>query len=412
MARNYKNFYASTNDSIALEQAFYLKKETTKGTLIAPQPTDFLFTLGGGSISFNQPFESSPHRSGRHHTNIIKKKKECSWSFSTYFNIDETLGAASSAEIDAPVRQLWKSLLGNENLTSGAVYNASTVPDETFTLMEVGDKWARQSRGGFVMAGNVSLPGDGEATCEWSGNAVEALLIGIGKSTTDNNGGNTITLQTGEGKRFKVGGLVMLIEANGTTRSADTAANTARVITAITGDVVTLNGAVLADADGSGVGAEIYLCYYEPATKTAINNPVTGLVGSMSFADLTGVCFRSCSISITNDHELANYCFGSDSLDAPFFVPGSRLTVELSVELNLSDKLISFFNTVQDFESKDFTAVLGDGAGRHAQFELPKVFFPVPAFSVPETGSIPVTFTGNAYQTALDAADEITVSFI
>jgi hypothetical protein len=412
MAKNYKSIYTSTNDSNALEQAIYLKKETTKGTLIAPQATDFLFTLPGGQISFSQPFESSMQRSGRHHTSIIKKKKECSWNFNTYFNIDEGLGSASSAEIDTPVRQLFKSLFGKEVTSSGAVYTTAETPDETFTIFEVGDKWCRQTRGCFVMGGTINLPGDGEATVEWTGNGSEAFLIGIGKSILDNNGGNTVTVGTGEGKRFKVGGLVMLVEADGTTRSADTVAGSARVITGISGDVITLNGAVLADADGSGLGAEIYLCYYEAATKTAINNPVTGLVGSMSFADLTGQCFRSAKISVQNDHELANYCYGTDALAAPFFVPANRVTAEVTVEMNMNDKVLAFFNEVQSFDAKDFTAILGDAAGRHMVVTCPNIFFSVPTVATPDSGSIPVAFTGNAYQTAIDAADEITVSFV
>lgn len=409
MARNYKSFYTSTNDSSALEQAFYLKKETTKGTLIAPVATDFLFTLAGGSIKFNQPFETSPHRSGRHNLDTIKKKKVCSWNLTTYFNIDETLGAASSAEIDAPVRQLWKSVLGNEVVSAGAVYTSATTPDETFTLMEVGDKWSRQARGAFVMDNTVGLPGNGEATCEWNGNAVESFLIGIGKSVTA-NAANTITVAAGEGDAFRVGGLVMVIKSDGTTRSSDTPANTARVITAISGDLVTISGAVLTDSDGTV--NEVYLCYYEPTTKTAINNPLTGLVGSMSFADLPSQCFRSATVKISNDHEIVDYCYGHDSLDAPFFVPANRLTVTVTAELNLNANLVQFFNRVQDFESKDFQAVLGSASGRRMVIDCPKVKFPVPEFSVPESGSIPVSFEGVAYQTALDAADEITVSFI
>lgn len=409
MARNYKSFYTSTNDSSALEQAFYLKKENTKGTLIAPAATDFLFTLGGGSIKFNQPFESSMHRSGRHNLDTIKKKKVCSFNLKTYFNIDESLGAASSAEIDAPVRQLWKSVLGNEVLTSGAVYTSLTTPDETFTLIEVGDKWSRQCRGAFVMDNTVALPGNGEATCEWNGNAVESFLIGIGKSVTA-NAANSITVAAGEGDAFRVGGLVMVIKTDGTTRSSDTPAGSARVITSIVGDVVTLNGAVLTDS--SGTVTEVYLCYYEPATKTAINNPLTGLVGSMSFADLPTQCFRSATIKIANGHEIVDYCYGHDSLDAPFFVPANRLEVTVSAELNLNANLVQFLNRVQDFESKDFQAVLGSATGRRMVIACPKVKFPVPEFAVPENGSIPVSFDGVAYQTALDAADEITVSFI
>lgn len=410
MSKNYASIYNSSNDSSALEQRFYLKAEATKGQLIAPASADYLWTLGGGSIAFNQPFESSPQRSGRHHNDIIKKKKETTWNLSTYFHIDESLGVASSAEIDAATKVLFKSLLGYEDLTAGAVYNTSVNPEITFSLFEIGDKWARQCRGAFVMSGNMQFPGNGEATTEWSGNAVEAVLIGIGKSIIDNDGANTVTLQTGEGDYFRVGGLVMIIEADGSTRSADTAAGTARTITAISGDVVTLSGAVLADADGSAT--PIYLCYYEPAAATAINNPITGLVGSMSVVGLPSQCFRSASVNINNEHELVDYCYGNDALASPFFVPGSRVTAEVTVEMNLNKDSIAFYNRVQDFDAQDLQIVLGSASGRRLVIDAPKVRFPVPAFAVPDTGSIPVTFTGNAYQTALDAADEITVSFI
>lgn len=409
MSKNYASIYNSTNDSVALDQRFYLKLEAVKGQLTAPLDADFLFTLGGGSVSFSQPFESSSHRSGRHHTDIIKKKKETSWSFSTYFNINEALGSPVSTEVDAGTRLLFKSLLGSENVSAGAVYNTSVAPDLTFSLYEVGDKWSRQCRGAFVMSGNMQFPGNGEAMTEWSGNAVEALLVGIGKSTVANSA-NTVTLQTGEGDYFRVGALVMIIEANGTTRSADTPAGSPRTITAISGDVVTLSGAVLADADGST--NPVYLSYYEPASPTAINNPVTGLVGSMSIVGLPSQCFRSASVNINNEHELVDYCYGSDSLSSPFFVPGSRVTAEVSIEMNLNKDTIAFFNRVQDFEAQDLQIVLGSSTARHLEVDLPKVRFPVPEFSVPDTGSIPVTFTGNAYQTALDAADEVTVSFI
>lgn len=410
MAKNYAAIYNSTNDAGALDQAFFLKAEASKGQMIAPAATDFLFTLGGGSLSYQQPFESSPHRSGRHHTNIIKKKKELTWNFSTYFNIDETLLSPSSAEIDQAVRTLFKSLLGYEDLTAGAVYNASVAPDITFTILENGDKWAKQAPGCFVMGGNIQLPGNGEATVEWSGNGKEAFLVGIAKSVTDNDSGNTVTLGTGEGDRIPVGAMVMLIEADGVTRSADTAAGTARFVTAKTGDVITLSGAVLADADGSTT--PLYVSYYEPATKTAINNPVTGLVGTFTIAGLDSQCLRNGTVSIQNDHELVDYCYGHDTLDSPFFVPGNRLTVEVGIEMNLNDDVVEFFNRVQEFEAQDILFILGDSAGRHLAIDLPKVIFPVPSFTTPENGSIPVTFTGNAYQTALDAADEITVSFI
>lgn len=409
MAKNYADIYSSSNDVLALEQRWYAKLETTRGVLALPGNSDFFWTLGGGSISYSQNFESSPHRSGRHHTDIIKKKKETSFSFSTYFNIDESLGAASSAEIDAANRLFFKSLLGKEVTSPNLKYTSELAPDVTFSLFECGDKWARQSPGAFIQGGNMSFPGDGEARVEWSGAAKEAFFVGIGKSTVDNEGGNTVTLQAGEGDSFRVGAAVMLIKDDGVTRSADTAAGSARTVTAIVGDVVTLSGAPLADADGSA--APVYLSYYEPSAPSAINNPVTGLVGSMSLAGLSVSSFRSATVNIQNNHEVVNYGFGTDGLASPYFVPGSRLTATVTVETNLNAETIKLFNRIQDFEAQDLSIVLGNSAGRHLEVACPSVKFKVPAFSLPDSGSVPVSFEGDAYQSGLDQADEIAVEF-
>jgi hypothetical protein len=412
MAKNYADIYNSSNDAIALEQRWYVKAETTRGELIAPTDSDFLYTLGGGQIEFSQPFESSPHRSGRGHLDIIKKKKECTWSFPTYININTGV-AAGTTELDQAVRTLWTSMLGKETVSSGVQFTR-TVPDITFSLFECGDKFARQSRGAFVQGANMQFPGDGEATIEWSGAAKDALYLGIGKSVADNNGGNTVTLETGDGGQFKkaIGGLVMIIEANGTTRSADTPNGTPRKIVSVVGDVVTLDGAALADADGSGLNAPIYLSYYEPAAPTAINNPQTGLVGSFTIDGHDGLhCARSIGLNLQNNHELVNYCYGMDALDSPFFVPGDRMTAEVSFEMNMSKAMVAFFNDVQDFVAQTLEVILGDTATRHLDIDLPKVRFPVPSFSVPDTGSVPVTFQGTAYMTALDANDEISVYY-
>jgi hypothetical protein len=287
------------------------------------------------------------------------------------------------------------------------------IPNLTFSLFEVSDKWARQMRGAFVQSGNMAFPGDGEAKVDWAGNGKDALYVGLGKSTADNNGANTVTLEAGEGALFEnaVGGLVMLVEADGTTRSADTPDGSPRTIVSVVGDVVTLSGAALADADGSGLAAPIYLCYYEPTTPVGIDNPVTGLVGSFAVTGYSPICARSVSVNVKNDHELVNNCYGKDSLSGAYFVPGSRLTAEVSFESNMNENLMKIFKSVEQFDGLDLTLVLGEAAGRRLEVTLPRVIFSIPSFAIPDTGSVPVTFSGTAYQTAFDAADEISVHF-
>lgn len=414
MAKNYADVYNQVGESSAVVQRFFLKVESSRGTLSAPTGADFFYTLDGGNIEFDQPFESSPHRTGRHHTSIVRKKKTQSWSLSTYFNIDQTLGAGGAAEIDPAMRTLWKSLLGKETVSSGLIYDSGTVPDLTFSLFECADRFARQGRGCFVQGGNIQLPGDGEAMIEWSGNGKDAIYLGIGKSVTDNDAGNTVTIDVADTDEFgpdSVGGMVMIIESNGTTRSADTPDGAPRIITAVAGNVITLNGAVLADADGSGIGAPIYLVYYEPTTPVAINDPVTGLIGTLSIVGMGGNCFRNFGLNIQNNHELRNNCYGSDSLDGTLFTAGARVTATVTMELGINKETFRFFKRAASFDGQNITAVLGSSTGRRFELEIPNAVFSVPSFSLPTEGSIPVSFEGTALQSALDAADEVTASF-
>lgn len=415
MAKNYADLYNYSGDSISLEQRFYIKEETLRGTLAAPTNSDFFFTMQGGSVEFSQPFEPSPHRSGRGFVGTIKGKKECSWTIPTMFNIDTSLVAGGAAEIDPAIRVLWKSLTGKETVASGLVYTRDT-PDITFTILETGDRWSRQVRGCFVQSANLQFPGDGDSMVEWSGNAKDALYVGIGKTTANNSGANIVTLAVGDGKMFEnaIGAMVMIVKSDGTTRSADTPNGSPRTILSVSGDVVTLSGAVLADADASTPGSPMYLCYYEPAAPAAINNPVTGLQGSVTIASMAiSQCVRSFNLTINNNHELRNDCYGEDSLDGFLFVPGSRMEARVSMQMNLNKQTLALFKDLQAFSTQDITLILGDSAGRHFQLELPKVEFPVPTVTVPEEGSIPVDFNdGLCLQTSDGAKDEVTASYL
>lgn len=411
MAKNYASIYGNTGDSSALNQRFFLKQESTKGVMAVPAASDYFFALSGGSINFSQPINSSPHRSGRHNNNTIKEKKSLEWSLPTMVNID-TGSAQGVGELESSLRVLWKSLLGKESVPGAVVYDSSEDPSITFTMFEVGDRWCKQARGLFVDSCEISLPGDGQSQLNWSGMGVESYLVGIGKSTVSNNGGNTVTLQAGEGKQFPAGALVMIVEADGSTRSADTVAGTARKVVSVSGDIVTLDGASLSDADGSVT--PIYLAYYEPVMvgTEGIDNPQTGLVGTFTSASIPGMpCVRSATITITNGHEIVNYCWGTDAAYGAIFVPASRLEVDVSIELNLNKDTVAFYNAVQSFEAQDLNFKLGDTATRHLEIDLPKAIFQVPSISIPENGSIPVSFEGKAYQTSLDAANEITVKY-
>jgi hypothetical protein len=411
MAKNYPALYENSGYSIALEQKVYIKEETVRGTMVLPEGADFLYHIGG-SVNYSKPIEDSPHKSGRHMTNVIEGKATIPWSLTTFFNIDTTLVAAGVAEIDPAMRVLFKSMYGKEDVTGGSpVYTSETPPNTTFTIMEIGDVWAKQVPGCFTESHSPSFPGDGRAQSEWTGQGKTAYLVGCGKSITANIA-HTVTLAVGEGRRFPVGAKVMIIKANNS-KSADTPAGSARTVTSVAGDVVTIDGAILADADGSGVGTPVYLFYYEDEGAIAIDNPQVGVVGSLVVAGETYInCVRTFSLSCNNNHEIHSNCYGVDGLGGPLFSNGGKLSVEATMEIALSKDVVGFYNKLKAFAGEDITLILGDAAGRHLKVELPKVRFNVPEIPVPETGTIPLSFTGFANQTALDNADEVKYSFL
>lgn len=423
MAKDFAAIFATGNDSIALEQKVFVKEETVRGTFAVPVGSDEMLINTGAAVNFSQPIETSPVRTGRHHTSIIKQKTTTEWTLPSLVHIDSSLGAAADTEIDQAYKTMWKAMLGREQ-TGPLIYDAFNPPNITLSIFENGDLWALQAPGSFVQTANVNLPGDGDATVEFGGMSKTALLIGVAQSNIDNDGGSTITVGTDEGKRFEVGGVVMLVESDGTTRSGDTLDGAPLYVSAIAGDVITLSSTpvnpgtatpvVLADANGSVT--PLYLSYYEPEAPVTpiINDPQTGLEGTITIGSLTNLpCIRSLSLSMNNNHEATDFCFGEAGLASPFFTPGDRLTVEATVELNLNHDLVEFINSsIKSFDGEAITAVLGDVAGRRAQWVLPKVIFPVPEITPPDTGTIPVSFTGNANQSGLDLADEVTLSFL
>ncbi len=413
MAKNFANIFNSTGDSIALEQKVFIKEESAKGVLAIPTGTDALLPEGGTSVNFSQTKRSSSVKSGRHNTTILKDKTQTEWTIASLVHVDTTLGAPAAAEVDQAYRTLQKSMWGKEDTAAGAVYNPTT-PEITFSIFENGDVMAKQSPGCFCEGYTLNLPGDGDANNEWTGFGKTTLNVGIGRSVIDNNAGNTVTLDTAsDASRFPVGAYVMIVEADGTTRSADTPDGAPRQVTARdTGTgAVTLSGAVLADADGAA--AEIYLVYYEPETITVINDPLTGLVGNVSIDNLAAQnCVRSVTLTAANNHTLYDNCYGEEGLGGPLFAAGGRVDITLEMELLLNKAFVTYLDGKKTFTPDDVDIELGDSAGRHLKLDLPKVIYDFPAIDIPESGNVPVTMSGMAFQTALDQEDELTLSYI
>lgn len=397
--KNYKTIYESSNHSSALSQSCYLVEETDKAVFTPPQDDDLLRHLPGGQITIERPLESSSERSGRHHLSARAGKISTNWQFKTNIHMKKEIGLAPALET------LFRHLLGNKD---GRVYSAKTPPSKTFTLLECSDSWARQAVGAYVDSATIDLPGDGEASVDWQGNARIGYHVGITACDTDNNGGNEITVR--EPERLPVGAAVMILKADGVTRSNDMSELLPfrTVISHKENGIIEIDGAKLTDC--SGTEKPIYIAYYEPDNPQSFDNPLLGHDGKIEIEGFNQ-SVKSLSLAITNNHEKEEGVFGSKGLGPDVYNAVNRLTVEPTSIVNMSHKTLSLINQVAAIKPQAMESILGFDNSLCMKIKLPRVFFNQPGFSVPDEGTTTVELKGTAYQTEINKGDEIEISF-
>lgn len=391
-------------DAVSNNVADDLKLGTANGgtETAGTDDTDFLLYTTGGP-TFSQPIESNAHRSGRYHSGIIKQKKVAEFSISTYVNM---LGAAG-ASVDPAVKLLWKSLLGDETVSGSAIRYRQGLPNFYMSMVRVSTIFGEYFTGAYVKDMSMAFPGDGPATCEWSGKASKRVIAGIGRVNGPVAASADVVLEANEYKRYDVGAPVMCVDADGRTilYGAD-GSLTVNSITALSNQV-TLSAAVTL-ADNS------YLVPWNPGAvqQSGKDSIFTDLQGSFKLnAGGSPVSVTNIELSFTNDHHDFDMDYGSDANKG--FAAAERLTMSLNVTFDLSNE--NFPEVVQSSQFEGFAPeiILGDASnGRYLKVTAPKWIPAVPAIEVPESGVTPVTLEGDLYQSVPGARDPILVEFL
>lgn len=364
--------------------------------------TDFLLYTTGGP-TFNQPIESNAHRSGRFHSGIVKAKKVAEFSLSTYINMSGSAGAS----IDPAVRLLWKSLMGTETVVaSTAIRYTQGLPNMTMSMVRVSTIFAEYYTGAYVRDMSLTFPGDGPATCEWSGKASTRLIAGIARINGAVVASADVVLENGQTDRYDVGAPVMVVDTDGQTilYGAD-GSLTISSIDALTHEL-TLSGAV-------SVADEGFIVPWHPGAvqQTGRDAIFTDLEGSFKLkAAGSNICVTNISLAAANDHVDIDNCFGVDHNEG--YAAANRMTFTLGVTFDLSNENFAEVVQTTKFEGLDPVIVLGATSGRHMKISAPKWIPAVPPLEVPENGVTPTTLEGNLFQSSSGAQDPILVEFL
>lgn len=363
---------------------------------------DFLLYTTGGP-TYSQPVESNTHRSGRFHSGIIKKKKVAEFSLNTFVNMSGNAGAS----IDNTVSLLWESLLGTKEVVAGVSINfRQGLPSKYMTLVRASTIFGEYYVGAYVKNMDLEFPGDGPATCAWSGKAATRSIAGIASVVAPVAASASLSVEAGQAKRYTAGARVMVVSTDGRTILAGVDGALSIVSSDTDTDAIVLSAPVTSPGNS-------YLVPWNPGAvqQTGRDNIYTDLEGSFKLnAGGTQIDVNSISLSIANDHNDLDGYFGRDRNQG--FVAGQRATMTLTTGFDLSNE--NFGDVVQSEKFEGYTPVivLGAVSGRRLEISAKRWIPSVPVIDLPENGPTPMTLEGMLFPTAPGTRDPILVRWL
>lgn len=415
MARDINN---RALENIGLDQRVWVISETggygtdATGGLI-PTATDALEHVNA-KIDFTIPRDDAAHRSGRSRVTRLSGKKDVKWSYEGYIiPADPTGSNPNLPDIHPMLVTAFGSCV--ETDVAKKVYTLTRTSTRSFRMLEEGTHFSRLAVGCVCDTATFTLPGDGKAMLKMEGFGQDAFIAGQSTLASATVAANDVTVQTGHGGRFQVGSYTDLIQASdGSTRIA-----ASRKITAITGDVLTLSGAVFsASTSDILIGAAPDFTGATPSSSALL-----GLKGSFSTTNMGTVdCdLMSAEISIKNNYTPRTNTYGKATICG--FVTDKRREIAVKLDILLTKANYEFYSNNAKFTADNLTITLApqdipapavsDATGRTFKFKLPRVEFNVPSLEQPSDGYIKLSLEGVALATDINTLDtEMTLEIL
>lgn len=387
-----------SNESVGIDQRVWVLEETGYGNAA----TGTLFPVAADGIEhvnamldFKIPREDATHRSGRSLVTRLSKKKEVKWSFESYIVPADPTGANPNLPDMHP---MLVNVFGSVDETNAAkkIYKLTRASSRSFRMLEEGSHFSRLAVGCVADSVTFTLPGDGMAMVKFEGFAQDLYTAGQSTLSAAAVATNDLTLQTGHGKRFEVGGYVDVIDKDdGNTRTAFS-----RQVTAVVGDVITVSGAAIsADEDDIVIGAA------PDFTASKSENALLGLKGSFTTGSLGTIDCQllSAEISVKNNFTPKNMIFGTDSNCG--YVADKRREVSLKLDVLLTQDNYEFYVQNKTFVAdsvdivlapQEIPAPINAAAGRSFTFRFSKVEFDIPTLEQPGDSYVKLTLEGKA----------------
>lgn len=379
--------------------------DATSGTVPAASGAVDFITC---DIKFDIPREDSPSRSGRSVVARLSGKKTVDVKVEAHV-IPGTPDVLGNPTLP-PMHPLILSAFGDVDLTDPTKikYKLSRFNGNSVRILEEATHYGRIAVGCVADKLTFSLPGDGKAQMSMEGFAQDAYMAGESNLAAVATTTNSFQVTVGHGLRFEIDSYVdCLLAADG-----NTPVFTKRKVTAVVGDLVTVDGAPFTAAIGD------YVIGHAPDTFAPITAEyaLLGLKGTFNVAGFSiGSCeLISAEISLSNNYTKKDFLYGHDKICG--FIPDKRREVMVKLEVLLNKDTLSFYMRNKQFVAEDLTITLepqaipsvafASSVGRTFTFKLPKVEFNIPPIANEADAYVTLSLEGKALAPSSDDLDE------
>ena len=354
-----------------LQTGLYVAAQSDAATPASITGADFVSIIGEPSFSQTRGVAQNQERRGTLGKRPGKLMRyaagEC--SFETYIKPSGAAGTAPAADL------LYEALMGAKTVTASTdvKYNFSGFGEDLPLLTVVVQRghFVGQLIGCMVNQGTFTVnPSDGDdglAKVAWSLKYLKEIRTGSGSAVSLT--GSDLTLTSGHGKRFNVGSVVV-VGSN----------TTARTITAINGDVVTLD-----DVTGLTVSSGDAVAPFLPTPAAEVGEPQASYVGVAKEGDAEGtpgedIKLTSSTITINNNLEVINN--EKDGSEYPSrVVRANQREVTMSMDMLFTEDAAKYFSEADGQVRRSVEIPVGNVAGSILSIEAPNVGLDVPTIS-------------------------------
>jgi hypothetical protein len=359
-------------------------------------------------IKFDIPREDSPSRSGRSVVARLSGKKTVDVKVEAHI-IPGTPDGFGNPTLP-PMHPLILSAFGDVDLSNPAEikYKLSRFNGNSTRILEEATHYSRIAVGCIADKLSFTLPGDGKAQMSMEGFAQDAYIAGESNLVAATIAGNDISVTVGHGFRFELDSYVDVIDGT----DGNTVIASARKVTAVVGDLVTLDGAPFSASIGD------FAIGHAPGTYAPITSEyaLLGLKGTFNVAGFAiGDCeLISAEIGLTNNYTKKDFLYGTDKICG--FIPDKRREVSVKLEVLLNKDTLSFYMRNKQFVAEELTITLEpqripgpaftSSVGRTWEFYLPKVEFNIPPIANEADAYVTLSLEGKALAPSANQLDE------